>query len=85
MCLFIFPSDIKDLIAVKSGIHYIRRKGELSLAQIYQFDSFHVPCHPFCQIMQGDESEHYKKFLGLWNDADPGISEVEDTKRRPPR
>ena len=26
--------------------------------------------------------EHYKKFLSVWKDADPGIAEVEDAKKR---
>jgi len=31
---------------------------------------------------KGKATEYYKKFLNLWKDADPGIAEVDDTKKR---
>jgi tetratricopeptide (TPR) repeat protein len=31
---------------------------------------------------KGKAIEHYEKFLELWKNADPGLSEVEDAKKR---
>ena len=31
---------------------------------------------------KGKAIEHYEKFLDLWKNADPGIAEVEDAKKR---
>ncbi len=31
---------------------------------------------------KGKAIEHYEKFLELWKDADPGIPEVTDAKKR---
>jgi serine/threonine protein kinase/tetratricopeptide (TPR) repeat protein len=51
--------------------------GDIFAKSIYALGKIHE--------QQGDTSkaiEHCKKFLSLWKDADPGIAEVEDAKKR---
>ena len=31
---------------------------------------------------KGKTIDHYEKFLNLWKEADPGIAEVEDAKKK---
>jgi hypothetical protein len=32
--------------------------------------------------VEGETIENYEKFLSLWMDANPGIAEVEDARKR---
>jgi tetratricopeptide (TPR) repeat protein len=56
--------------------------GRLSWGDIYA-KSFYMLGKIYEQKGQKDEAiEHYEKFLDLWKNADPGIAEVEDAKKR---
>jgi tetratricopeptide (TPR) repeat protein len=56
--------------------------GRIRFGDIY-IESFYMLSKIYEQ--QGDTAkaiEHYEKFLSLWKDADPGIPEVEDARKR---
>jgi serine/threonine protein kinase/predicted negative regulator of RcsB-dependent stress response len=56
--------------------------GRLSWGDIYA-KSFYMLGKIYEQKGQKDEAiEHYEKFLDLWKNADPGIAEVEDARKR---
>jgi tetratricopeptide (TPR) repeat protein len=54
-----------------------REAGDIYAKSFYMLGKIHE--------QQGDTAkaiEHYEKFLSLWKDADPGIAEMEDAKKR---
>jgi len=59
----------------------------LTTGRIYYNDIFAKSFYMLAMIYEqkgwkGKAIEHYEKFLDLWKDADPGIAEVEDAKKR---
>ncbi len=57
-------------------------KGRLYYGDIYA-KSFYMLGKIYEQLGdRGKAIEHYEKFLTLWKDADPGIAEVEDARKR---
>ena len=64
----------EDMISLPRGMI---RNGYRYIRAFYMLGKIHE--------QQGDTTraiEHYEKFLSLWKDADPGIAEVEDAKKR---
>jgi len=56
--------------------------GKINWADIY-VKSFYMLGKIYEQKgWKGKAIEHYEKFLELWKDADPGITEVGDAKKR---
>jgi len=56
--------------------------GRIFFGDIYT-KSFFMLGKIYEQKGQKDKAiEHYEKFLDLWKDADPGIPEVEDARKR---
>jgi tetratricopeptide (TPR) repeat protein len=66
--------EYERIIALPTGrLNY----GDISAKAFYMIGKIYE--------QQGDTAkaiEHYEKFLDLWKDADPGIAEVEDAKKR---
>jgi serine/threonine protein kinase/Tfp pilus assembly protein PilF len=59
----------------------------LTIGRLYYDDIYAKSFYMLGKIYeeQGQKAkaiEHYEKFLGLWKDADPGIAEIEDAKKR---
>jgi len=59
----------------------------LTSGRLYYGDIYTKSFHMLGKIYEekgweGKALEHYEKFLALWKDADPGMAEVEDAKKR---
>jgi tetratricopeptide (TPR) repeat protein len=64
-----------------------RQIGQLTTGRLYFGDIYVKSFYKLGKIYEqkgwaGKAIEHYEKFLDLWKDADPGLAEVEDAKKR---
>jgi tetratricopeptide (TPR) repeat protein len=60
-----------------------RAAGDTSLAGLYQVKLRRMLSKIYEQMGEKAKAiEHYEKFLNLWKDADPGIAEREDVRKR---
>ncbi|MFB0565535.1 MAG: tetratricopeptide repeat protein, partial [Candidatus Aminicenantaceae bacterium] len=71
----------------EKAIQEYERITELTTGRIYYGDIYAKSFYMLGKIYEdkgwkGKAIESYEKFLDLWKDADPGISEVEDAKKR---
>ena len=56
--------------------------GRLGYGDVYAKGYYHLGKISEQQGRTAEAAEHYRKFLELWKDADPGRPEVEDARRR---
>ena len=52
------------------------------MTSIYFTVAMAIPREYISSPSMAKSTEHYEKFLDLWKNADPGIAEVEDARRR---
>jgi tetratricopeptide (TPR) repeat protein len=72
---------------LEKAIEEYKRIIFLTTGRLYYGDFYAKFFYMFGKIFeqQGDSAkaiEYYEKFLDLWKDADPGIAEVEDARKR---
>jgi len=56
--------------------------GRLSYGDVYSKSYYHLGKISEQQGKKAEAAEHYRKFLDLWKNADPGRPEVEDARKR---
>jgi tetratricopeptide (TPR) repeat protein len=67
-------AEYERIISSSSGWSYF---GDVYALSFYELGKIYEQ-----KGWKGKAIEHYEKFLDLWKDADPGILEVEDAKKR---